>query len=47
MLAAYRVPTVPTAYVVGRDGFVRSIHVGYEDREDLRIESVVRLMLGR
>jgi cytochrome c biogenesis protein CcmG, thiol:disulfide interchange protein DsbE len=47
MLAAYRVHTVPTAYVIGRDGFVRSVHTGYEDREDLRIESMVRLMLGR
>lgn len=47
MLAAYRVHTVPTAYVVGRDGFVRSVHADYEDREDLRIESIVRLMLGR
>jgi thiol-disulfide isomerase/thioredoxin len=47
MAAAYKVPTLPTAYVIGRDGVVRSIHVGYEDREDLRIESVVRLMLGR
>jgi thiol-disulfide isomerase/thioredoxin len=47
LLAAYKAKTIPTAFVVGRDGFVRSIHTGFEDREDLRIESVVRLMLGK
>ena len=42
----YNPETMPSSFIIDRDGIVRFAHVGFHDGEELKVESEIRGLLG-
>jgi cytochrome c biogenesis protein CcmG/thiol:disulfide interchange protein DsbE len=43
----YKPDTMPSSFVIDRNGVVRYVHVGFHDGEELQIEKEIKELLGR
>ncbi len=43
----YKPETMPSSFVIDKDGIVRFAHVGFHDGEELEVENEIRGLLGR
>jgi cytochrome c biogenesis protein CcmG/thiol:disulfide interchange protein DsbE len=42
---SYKPPTMPSSFLIDRDGVIRYAHVGYHDGEELEVEHEIRELL--
>jgi len=43
----YAPPTMPTSYVIDKEGVIRHVHAGYKDGEEDKIAEEVKALLGK
>ena len=43
----YKPETMPSSFLIGKDGVVRYAHVGFHDGEELQIDKEIRDLLAR
>lgn len=44
--SAYELPTMPTSFVIGRDGRVVSVHSGFREGDEYQVEAELQGLLG-
>ncbi|MEZ4297850.1 MAG: peroxiredoxin family protein [Polyangiaceae bacterium] len=46
-VGAYPTPTMPTSYIIDKEGVVKHVHAGYKDGEEDEITEEVKALLGK